>query len=116
MTVSNNMGESMPFNNILRTNVRPKPDGEHMNLLSEWDNSSNWIAPFSDNIITVLGRQKFKQLVEFSTDLPKVKVRGFMTRTVLSGSCTASKLSKDSTFCFLNSRPIDMPKKMKSLI
>ena len=106
----------MPFNSVLRTNVRPKPEGMLMNLLDEWENSSNWVEPFSNNIIAVLGRQKFKALVEFTAELPKVKIRGFMTKTVLSGSCTASKLSKDSTFCFLNSRPIDMPRKMKSLI
>jgi len=86
-----------------------------MNLLDEWD-GSNWIQPFSENITAVLGRQKFKQLVEFTSDLPKVKIRGFMTRTVISGSVTAPKLSKEGTFCFLNSRPIDMPKKMKSLV
>lgn len=39
-----------------------------------------------------------------------------MTRTVLSGSVTAPKLSKEGTFCFLNSRPIDMPRKMKTLV
>ena len=104
-----------PFNAIIRTNVRQKPEGELMNLLDEWD-EKNWVKPFSDNITAILGRQKFQQLVEFSADLPLVKVRGFMTRTVLSGSVTAPKLSKEGTFCFLNSRPIDMPRKMRTLV
>ena len=99
----------------MRTNVRPKANDELMNLLDEWD-TENWKTPFSDNIIAVLGRQKFKQLVEFSADLPKVKVRGYMTKTVISGSVTAPKLSKEGTFCFLNCRPIDMPRKMGKLI
>lgn len=86
-----------------------------MNLLDEWD-GDKWKASFSDNIIAVLGRQKFKQLVEFAADLPKVKVRGFMTKTVISGSITAPKLTKEGTFCFLNCRPIDMPRKMKTLV
>ena len=39
-----------------------------------------------------------------------------MTRTVISGSVSAPKLNKEGTFCFLNCRPIDMPKKFRSLI
>ena len=39
-----------------------------------------------------------------------------MTRTVVSGSVSAPKISKEGTFCFLNCRPIDMPRKMKTLI
>ena len=105
-----------PFNSIMRTNVRPKSEDELMNLLDEWDNSEAWIRPFSDNITAVLGRQKFKNLIEFKADLPKVKIRGYLTKTVLSGSVTASKLVKESTFCFLNCRPIDMPRKMKALL
>ena len=96
--------------------MRPKPNDELMSLLDEWDSSTTWVKPFSENIISVLGRQKFKQLVEFSADLPKVKIRGFMTRTVLSGSVTAPKVSKEGTFCFLNCRPIDMPRKMRTLV
>ena len=100
----------------MRTNVRLKAEDELMNLLDEWDNSSAWTKPFSDNIIAVLGRQKFKNLIEFSADLPKVKIRGYLTRTVISGSVTAPKLAKEGTFCFLNCRPIDMPRKMKVLL
>ena len=115
ITVSNNQGDAMPFSNVLRTNVRPKPDGQLMNLLDEWD-GKRWIQPFQDNIIAILGRQKFEKLVEFTADLPKVKIRGFLTRTVISGSVQAPKVNKEGTFCFLNSRPIDMPRKMKMLI
>ena len=37
-----------------------------------------------------------------------------MTKTVLSGS--VSKISREGTFCFLNCRPIDMPRKFKALL
>ena len=37
-----------------------------------------------------------------------------MTKTVLSGS--VSKITKEGTFCYLNSRPIDLPRKFKSLM
>ena len=39
-----------------------------------------------------------------------------MTKTVLSGSVGAPKVSKEGTSCFLNCRPIDMPRRMKSLV
>ena len=54
--------------------------------------------------------------MQFSADLPKVKIRGFMTRTVLSGSVQGIRLTKDGTHCYLNCRPIDMPRRMKSLL
>ena len=64
----------MPFNQIIRTNVRPKANDELMNLLDEWDTTDEWKKPFSDNIIAILGRQKFKQLVVFGCpDLPHNK-------------------------------------------
>ena len=116
LTVLNNLGESMPFNQIIRTNVRPKANDELMNLLDEWDTTDEWKKPFSDNIIAILGRQKFKQLVEFSANLPKVKIRGYMTRTVLSGSANGPKMTREGTFSFLNCRPIDMPRKMRMLL
>ena len=95
--------------------MRPKKNDELMNLTDEWD-GNKWKQTFSDNIISVLGRQKFKQLVEFTADLPKVKIRGYMTKTVISGSISAAKINKDSLFSFLNCRPIDMPKKMRMLV
>ena len=39
-----------------------------------------------------------------------------MTKTVLSGSVTAPKMQKENSFCFLNGRPIDLPRKMRQLI
>lgn len=39
-----------------------------------------------------------------------------MTRTVLSGSVSTPKVCKEGTYCFLNSRPIDMPRRMKTLL
>ena len=55
-------------------------------------------------------------MIEFEAKLPKVLIKGFLTKTVLSGSCSANKVTKDQTFCFLNNRPIDMPRKIKSLL
>ena len=39
-----------------------------------------------------------------------------MTRTVISGSVSATKINRDGLFCFLNCRPIDMPRKMRALV
>lgn len=47
--------------------------------------------------------------------MPGVKLSGYLTKTILSGSMTA-KVSKDQLYCFLNGRPIDMPKKIKNLL
>lgn len=44
-----------------------------------------------------------------------VKVSGYLTKTILSGSMTA-KVSKDQLYCFLNGRPIDIPRKLKMLL
>ncbi|CDW77338.1 mismatch repair endonuclease pms2-like [Stylonychia lemnae] len=88
-----------PFTSILRTNPLQ-------------DNSDKALA---NNIITVLGKPKFQQLIEFKADLPKVKVTSFITKTVLSGSMNNNKINKDFTFFYLNKRPIDMPRKFKQL-
>jgi DNA mismatch repair ATPase MutL len=57
-------------------------------------------------------------LIEFEAkDLPHgIKISGFLTKTILSGSLGAAKVSKDTTYCYLNERPIDMPRKMKNLL
>ena len=47
--------------------------------------------------------------------MPKVKVQGFLTKSVLSGSMNQNKMSKEQTFFFLNKRPIEMPRKFKLL-
>ena len=47
--------------------------------------------------------------------MPKVKLTGYLTQTILSGSMGAQKIAKDQNICFLNGRPIDMPKKMRQL-
>jgi DNA mismatch repair ATPase MutL len=98
MSILNNQGEGMPFTTVLRTN--PQESGEN---------------GFKDNIQSIIGKPKFKQLVKYSADLPKVKITGYVTQTVLSGSMTASRVSKEQNYCFLNERPIDMPRKMKNL-
>jgi len=47
-----------------------------------------WIKLLADNIISVLGKQKFSTLIEFQAlGLPnQTKIEGFMTKTILSGS------------------------------
>ena len=35
---------------------------------------------------------------------------------MLSGSVGANKIAKETIYCFLNRRPIDMPRKIKQLI
>jgi hypothetical protein len=58
------------------------------------------------NILTVLGKVKFSNLTEFQMlELPHgIKIEGYLTKTVLSGSMSASvsKVSKDCIYCFLN--------------
>ena len=75
LAILNNQGEGMPFTSVLRTN--PTLPGD---------------IGFKENIQSILGKPKFKQLVKYDVDLPKVKLRGYMTQTVLSGSMSASKV------------------------
>lgn len=98
ISILNNQGEGMPFTSVLRTN--PSSSGD---------------IGFKDNIQSVLGKPKFKQLVKYEAELPKVHISGYITQTVLSGSVGSGKVSKDQNYCFLNGRPIDMPKKMKNV-
>lgn len=88
----------MPFTTVLRTN--PSAPGE---------------IGFKDNIQSIIGKPKFKQLIKYEVDLPKVKLQGYVTQTIVSGSMHASKVAKEQNYCFLNKRPIDMPKKMKNM-
>lgn len=74
-----------------------------------------WTQVLGDNIVSVLGKQRFSQLQAFKAICPKVIIAGFITKTVLSGSVGSNKVSKESVFCFLNRRPIDLPRKMKQL-
>jgi hypothetical protein len=60
----------MPFTSILRTNP------------SESDG-------FKDNICSILGKPKFSKLIKYEVDLPLIKISGYLTQTVLSGSMTA---------------------------
>jgi DNA mismatch repair protein PMS2 len=87
-----------PFNNILRTNP-----------------SANLEKALGENILAVIGKPKFQQLIEFKADCPKVKVTGYVTKTIISGSMNSSKISKDQNFFFLNRRPIDIPRRFKTL-
>lgn len=67
-----------------------------------------------ENILSVFGKPKYAQLIEFTAELPKVNMFGFVTKTVLSGSMSNnSKINKDLMFFYLNNRPIDMPRKFK---
>ncbi len=67
--------------------------------------------------MTVFGKPKFDKLIQFQAELPKVQAYGYLTKTILSGSMSAngSKLQKELIFFYLNKRPIDMPRKFKSL-
>jgi len=54
-------------------------------------------------------------LIEFQAiDLPNCEIYGYITKTVLSGS-VGGKVTKDATLCYLNFRPIDLPKGIKNL-
>lgn len=98
LSILNNQGESMPFTSVLRTN--PSSPGE---------------AGFKDNIQSIMGKPKFKQLIKYDVDLPRVKLSGYVTQTVLSGSMSSGKVAKEQNYCFLNGRPVDMPKRMKNV-
>ena len=63
----------------------------------------------------VLGTRELSQLIPFKANCPKVTFDGLITKTILSGSMSSSKISKDRNYCYLNRRPIDMPKKVKAL-
>lgn len=76
MSIVNNQGEMMPFTSVLRTNP------------SETDG-------LKDNICSILGKPKFKQLIKFEAELPLVKVSGYLTQTILSGSMGSSKITKE---------------------
>ena len=62
LTILNNQGEGMPFTSVLRTN--PSQPGE---------------IGFKENIQSILGKPRFKQLIKYDVDLPKVKVEGYIT-------------------------------------
>ena len=51
---------------------------------------------------------------EFTCELENICIYGYLTKTVLSGS--VYKLTKELTYCYLNFRPIDLPRKFKNLI
>lgn len=59
----------MPFTTVLRTN--PSAPGD---------------AGLKDNIQSILGKPKFKQLIKYNAELPKVTINGYLTQTILSGS------------------------------
>lgn len=96
----------MPFSMVIKTNPTTK-------FTQVGD--KRWQSTLGENIVSVLGKQRFSQLAPFSSECPKVGICGYITKTVLSGSVQSNKVSKDSVFCFLNRRPIDLPRKMKQL-
>ena len=65
-----------------------------------------------ENIVTIMGRKKTQQLIEFNCELPHWKIDGFITKYISSGSLTLSKINKDGIHWFLNMRPVDLPKKI----
>jgi DNA mismatch repair ATPase MutL len=96
----------MPFSMVIKTNPIT-----NFTLVGD----KQWQSTLGENIVSVLGKQRFSQLAPFSSECPKVRICGYITKTVLSGSVSSNKVSKDSVFCFLNRRPIDLPRKMKQL-
>ena len=105
-TVQNNQGESSPFSMVIKTN----PTGKYESI-----GDSKWLQTLGENILSVLGKQRFGQLASFRAECPKVLIAGYITKTMLSGSVGSTTVSKDTVFCFLNSRPIDLPRKFKQL-
>ena len=101
----------MPYIRVLQNQVPSKEN-------STTGKQRSWFKLLSDNIIAVLGKIKHSTLIDFEAkDLPHgVKIKGYLTKTILSGSMGSAKVSKDSIFCYLNERPIDMPRKMKTLL
>ena len=106
LTVQNNQGDQMPFSMVIKTNPLTK-----FSKIGD----KKWQQTLGENIVSVLGKQRFSQLAAFSSECPKVSICGFITKTMLSGSVSSNKVSKDIVFCFLNRRPIDLPRKMKQL-
>ena len=53
-------------------------------------------------------------MAPFSCELEDASFYGFLTKSVLSGSL--SRIQKELTYCYLNFRPIDLPKKIKKLL
>jgi len=58
----NNQGEGMPFASVFRTS--PSAPGA---------------IGFKDNIQSILGKPKFKQLIKYDVQLPKVRIEGYVT-------------------------------------
>ena len=63
-----------------------------------------------ENIISILGKKKTQQLIEFNCDVPHCKISGFITKYISSGSLSQPKVNKDGIHWFLNMRPVDLPK------
>ena len=63
LLISNSNGENMPFTPVFRTAT------QHPRFNPECP--QQWLEGFGQNILSVLGRQKFNNLVQFSAgDLP----------------------------------------------
>ena len=45
-----------------------------------------------------------------------VSISGYITKSLLSGSMQGSKTAKDNYYCFLNGRPVDIPRKFKQIL
>ncbi|CAI2382786.1 unnamed protein product [Moneuplotes crassus] len=90
-TLTNTTKGSKQLNTLIRTNG----DGD-----------------MKTNIITIIGKKKTQELIEFECDLPHCKISGFVTKYISSGSMQSGKINRDSVHCYLNNRPIDLPKKI----
>lgn len=49
-----------------------------------------------ENLLAVIGKQKFEKLIYFKAEVPMVILSGYVTRTMVSGSMyNGTKLSKE---------------------
>jgi len=48
-----------------------------------------------DNLLTIIGRKSLEKLIEYNADFDYVKIEGFLTKTVPSGSVTVSQSKVD---------------------
>lgn len=62
--------------------------------------------------MNIIGKKKTQQLIEFECDVPHCQIRGYITKYISSGSLTLPKINKEGIHCYLNMRPIDLPKKV----
>jgi len=74
--------------------------------------TTNGSNDLKSNIVQIIGRKKTQQLIEFNWEVPHCKIDGYITKYISSGSLSHQKINKDGIHCYLNRRPIDLPRKI----